>query len=75
MGWVSVSIHSGVTITLTSILISIIILFQAYLLHFQGRNPIFGVWIHLGMAECRIQFCVTLTLTLNFDLISSIMVS
>ena len=21
----------------------------------EGRNPKFGVWMHLGMAECRVQ--------------------
>ena len=31
-----------------------------------GRNSKFSVWMHLGMAECRVPFsghCVTLTLT------------
>ena len=22
----------------------------------SGRNPIFGVWMHLGMVECRVSF-------------------
>ena len=28
-----------------------------------GRNSKFGVWMHLGMAECHIPFWVTVTLT------------
>ena len=28
----------------------------AYLLYSLGRNPIFGEWMHLGMAECRLPF-------------------
>ena len=25
-------------------------------IHFLGRNPKFRVWMHLGMAECRVLF-------------------
>ena len=31
-----------------------IIMSGAYLLFFLERNPIFDVWVHLGMVECRV---------------------
>ena len=40
---------------------------------FKGRNPKFGVWMHLLMPECHIPFWVTLTLT--SDLVCRIIVS
>ena len=39
------------------------------------RNPKFGVFNHLGMAELHISFGVTLTLTLTSGLISRFFVS
>ena len=40
-----------------------------------GRNSKFGVWIHLGMAECLVPFLVTVTLNLTSDLVFRIIVS
>ena len=34
-----------------------------------GRNSKLGVWMHLGMAECRLHFWVTMTLILTSDLV------
>ena len=43
--------------TLTSGLVSIICVeCGAYLLNFLGRNPKYGVCLHLRIAECGIQF-------------------
>ena len=49
------------SLTLTSDLVSIIIVSGAFCLHyffffFGGGDPEFGVWMHLGMAECREPF-------------------
>ena len=42
-----------------------------------GRNSNFGVWMHLGVTECRVPFSgrVTVTLTLTSDLVFRIIVS
>ena len=40
--------HFWVTVTLTSDLVFRIIM--------SGTNPKFGVWLHLGMVECRVPF-------------------
>ena len=49
--------HLLVNVTLTSDLVSRISMESgAYLLCFLGRNSKFGMWMHLGMAECHIPF-------------------
>ena len=57
--------------TLTSDVVFKIIVSGAYSLYcLYSRNPKFGVWIPLGMAEWCIPFWVTLNLTLTSDIIS-----
>ena len=62
-----------VTVILTYDLVSGIIVSGAYLIYYLSRDSIFGVMIPIGMAECSIQFLVTLTLTSG--LISRLFVS
>ena len=45
-----------------------LIIIKSYIV--LGRNPKFGVWIPLGIAEWCIPFWATLTLTLTPDIIS-----
>ena len=45
-----------VTVTLTSDLLLIIIVFGAYSYILRGRSSKFGVYMHLGMGECHIPF-------------------
>ena len=69
LGWRGVSYHFRVTVTLTSDLVFIVIkcpsvrpsvrpascpVHISYTL--WGRNSKFDVWMHLGMAECRVPF-------------------
>ena len=65
--------HLLVTVTLTSDLVFKIIMSRAYILHIEGRNPKFAVWMPLWIAEFHIPFWVTLTLT--SDLVYRILVS
>ena len=52
-------------VSLCTDLVSSIILSGAYLVSYiiLGRNPKFGVWVHLEVVECRIPFWITVTLT------------
>ena len=72
-GWWSVWYHIWAT--------DIDLVFRISCLHVQsisniiwGRNPKFGVWMHLWLAECRIPFLGHFDL-LTSDLVSSISVS
>ena len=44
------------TLTMTSGLSSGKIVSGAYVLYYLRKDPTFGVWIHLGVAECCILF-------------------
>ena len=70
LGWWSVTCYLQSTVTLTSDLVLRISCLEHIDDNFYSRNPKFCVWIPLGMAECCLQFLVTLTLTLTSDLIS-----
>ena len=58
MGWRSVAYHFRVTLTLTmtSDLVFRIIVSGAYLLYYLRKESQMGVWVHPGMAGCRIPF-------------------
>ena len=62
--------HFRVTVILTFDLVFKIIVSDGYLI--WGVNLKFGVWKHLGMADCRILLSVTVTL--SSDLVFRIMV-
>ena len=42
--------------TLTSDLVLRIIASRAFLLYFLSEDSKFGVWMHLGIAECHVPF-------------------
>ena len=48
--------HLWVTVSLTSDLVFRIILSEHISYIIELRNPKFGVWMRLGMAECHIPF-------------------
>ena len=69
LGWQSVAYHFWVflTLTFTSELVFIVITVSVcpsvrpasctvHISYILGRNYKFDVWMHLGMAECRISF-------------------
>ena len=53
-GWGSVTYHFRVTVTFD--LISRIIVSGAYLLYYFKLESQIGVWMHLGIVECRIPW-------------------
>ena len=58
LGWQSVAFHPWVTVTLTltSDLVFRICSFVHIFYILWGRDSTFGVWMHLGMVECRVPF-------------------
>ena len=40
-----------------------------FLLYSLRQNSKFGVYMHLGIAECHVAYCVTVTLTSDLVLI------
>ena len=66
--------HFGVTVTMSSGIISRIIMSRAYTpVLFEVSNQNLNVWICLGVAEC--QYCIGVTVTLTFGLSSRIIMS
>ena len=57
LGWQSVTCHlCGVTVTLTSDLVLKVMCPEHISYIILDRNPKFGLWMHLGMVECRVPF-------------------
>ena len=54
----------GIIVTLTSDIVSRYASSLVHISYILGRNSKFGVWLHLGMAECRIAFGVRCDLDL-----------
>ena len=53
--------HIVITLSIPSVCPALCPVHMSYIL--LGRNPKFGVWMHLGIAECRVSFWVSVTLT------------
>ena len=56
LGWQSVTYHFRVTVPLTSDLVFKLLCPEHISFIILDRIPKFGVWVHLGMMECRVQF-------------------
>ena len=56
LGMTGVTCHFWVTVTLTSDPVLRIIVSGAYLLYSLSRDSKFGMWMHLGIAECHEPF-------------------
>ena len=74
-GWWSVTYHFRITLTLTSDLVCRIIVSRPYLLHHLRWESQIGVWLNLGMMECRVPFKGHCSLKLDFDLVYRIIIS